>query len=50
MFEYQKQKQAEKELETKLTDYVSSILEDVLSGFDGKGQSRTKQMELKIDL
>ena len=38
------------ELETKLTDYVSSILEDVLSGFDGKGQSRTKQMELKIDL
>ena len=50
ILEYQRQKQEEKELETKLTDYVSSILEDVLSGFDGKGQSRTKQMELKIDL
>lgn len=50
MREYTLQKQAEKELETKLTDYVSSIVEDVLNGFDGKGQSRTKQKELKIDL
>ena len=50
MREYTLQKQAEKALETKLTDYVSSIVEDVLNDFDGKGQSRTKQKELKIDL
>ena len=50
MREYTLQKQAEKEIEEKLTDYVSSILENVLNGFDGKGQSRTKQKELKIDL
>lgn len=50
MREYTLQKQAEKELEEKLTEYVSAVLEDLFIGFDDKGQSGTKQMDLKIDL
>lgn len=50
MREYTLQKQVEKELEEKLTEYVSAVLEDLFSGFDDKGQSGTKQMDLKIDL